>query len=207
MNELSDYLAESINFQDPSASEPSQDFDYKAFASAFSEGEADDDCSGLCCQCVASASQWYTERMQKKLAAYCSGTKCPFIKKVCDAGTKHPKITFGFLLDHGHATSTSFAFCGGKGVCALPESTNTSVESRRMQDNPTVDGLEECMIREMIRVMKKASWRFHHWCDTTKSPRALRMCHWGLDDSHKDESMGMLISRTQPWKFAIGRCY
>lgn len=184
----------------------SDDFDYKSFAVAFNLGEADDDCSGECCQCVASGSQWYMDKLKQKLDAYCKDTKCPFIKEMCDAGEKHPRITLGFLLDHGHTASTSFAYCAGKGLCNLPESS-TQVESRRMQEVPELEGLEGCVMKTMMKVMEKASSRFIHWCSTTKSARALRMCKWGLDDAHKGESLGMLISRTQPWKYAIGRCY
>ena len=185
------------------------DFDYKAYAAAFSLGEEDDSCSGECCQCIASSSQWYMNKMDEKWKSYCQKTKCPFVRKMCSWAEAHPKHAFGYLLDHSHTAGMSFAYCAGKGVCHMTPETTTRAdafvveEARRLQDDE--GDMDGCMQKAMRKAMRWAIKRRNQWCKSTDCPRAKKMCQWF--ETHEEEAMGMLVSREQPWKFALGKCH
>jgi len=185
------------------------DFNFMDYAKAFSLGEPDDTCSGECCKCVASSAEWYINKMDEKWQSYCEEAKCPMVRKMCDWSAKHPKLAFGFLLDHTHTAGMSFAYCAGKGVCHMGAerpvaSPPVAQASRRLSEEEGFGRMRKCMQKAMHKVMKKAAGHAKHWCETTQDPRAQRMCVWL--DAHEEEAMGMLISRVQPWKFALGRC-
>jgi hypothetical protein len=191
------------------------DFNFEEFAKAFSPAEVDDACSGDCCKCLTSAGKWYMDKMEEKWTRYCKETKCPWIRKMCEKAANNPKAAFGFLLAHSHAAGMTYAYCAGKGVCkSQPDESSftdpvTIAEARRLSDESDeapaqMGGMKKCMRKSMFKVMRKATWHMKHWCSTTQSAKALKMCSWF--DKHPEETLGMLISRVQPWKFAMGHC-
>lgn len=71
---------------------------------------------------------------------------------------------------------------------------------------PHVEGVcKHCYVRVFRAVMKMAIMGTKKMCASTECPFLQYWCKWAAE--HREEAYGMILAKTEPWKYAIGRCW
>merc|ERR1712137_508718 len=93
-----------------------------------------ENCNGTCANCVKGGVKHIMTAVVEHVKKECKETKCPVLKKHCKMWAKHPKVSFGWLLEAVRPFGLSYSYCYGADKCSHPKT---------MEDRDPPHGMEE----------------------------------------------------------------